>query len=96
MPLESSLSLADPRAPELDLSTRVRLSLSRLDFCRVSIHVDAGTVTLGGTVSSFYQKQVSQEFARRVAGVQRVINDIQVREIDASLDVPHIHPAIPA
>jgi osmotically-inducible protein OsmY len=93
---ESSLTLLDPRSPDLDLSTRVRLSLGRLDFRRVSVHVEAGTVTLGGSVSSFYQKQVSQEFARRVVGVLRVVNVIQVRDQQPAFEAGPSRIAVPA
>ncbi|MGE0608034.1 MAG: BON domain-containing protein [Pirellulales bacterium] len=39
---------------------------------------DAGRVTLKGTVSSYYQKQMAQEAVRRVHGVCAVENQLQV------------------
>lgn len=46
-------------------------------------HVDArlsgATVVLSGEVASYYDKQVSQEAARRVPGVERVLNLIVVQ-----------------
>jgi osmotically-inducible protein OsmY len=37
-----------------------------------------GCVRLEGTVGSFYQKQMAQELLRRVDGVQRIENQLQV------------------
>lgn len=38
-------------------------------------------LTLGGRVSFFYLKQYAQEVVRRVEGVDRVINLIEVKEV---------------
>jgi hypothetical protein len=37
-----------------------------------------GLVRLEGTVASFYQKQMAQELLRRVDGVERIENQLQV------------------
>ena len=37
-----------------------------------------GVVTLGGTLASFYLKQVAQSIASKVPGVNRVVNEIRV------------------
>jgi osmotically-inducible protein OsmY len=37
-----------------------------------------GLVRLEGTVGSFYQKQMAQEVLRRVDGVERIENQLQV------------------
>lgn len=37
-----------------------------------------GLVRLEGTVGSFYQKQMAQELLRRVDGVERIENQLQV------------------
>jgi len=44
------------------------------------IHVEAhrGTVTLTGRVGSFYYKQLWLSGAQRVAGVRRVVDEIEV------------------
>ncbi len=39
---------------------------------------DAGRVTLKGTVSSYYQKQLAQEAVRKVSGVASVENQLEV------------------
>lgn len=40
-----------------------------------------GNVVLAGTVTSFYEKQVAQEFIRRCAGVRQIDNRIEVAYI---------------
>jgi osmotically-inducible protein OsmY len=49
-------------------------------FRAVRVAVHTGTVTLTGTVTSFYAKQIAQEFTRRVPGVVAVVNLIEVTE----------------
>ena len=44
----------------------------------VEVKATAGTVTLRGTVNSFYEKQLSQQCCRRVAGVLKLIDAISV------------------
>ena len=63
------------------LARRVRTFLVNrhvpaLRHLRVS--VDRGVVTLNGRVSTFYEKQLSHASARRVAGVQRVLDQVRV------------------
>jgi hypothetical protein len=63
------------------LARRIRTFLvnrhvSALRHLRVS--VDRGVVTLSGRVSSFYEKQLSHASAQRVAGVQRVLDQVRV------------------
>jgi osmotically-inducible protein OsmY len=40
-----------------------------------------GRVTLRGTVGTYYQKQLAQEALRRVDGVQRIDNELEVNWI---------------
>jgi osmotically-inducible protein OsmY len=44
----------------------------------LEVEADNGTVTLRGIVSSFYEKQLSQQCCRRVAGVVKLIDDVDV------------------
>lgn len=37
-----------------------------------------GNVTLRGTVTSYYQKQMAQEAVRRLQGVERIDNHLEV------------------
>ncbi len=45
---------------------------------KLEVEATAGTVTLRGTVNSFYEKQLSQQCCRRVAGVLKLIDAISV------------------
>jgi len=60
------------------LSTRHRPGLRLLD-----VEAHRGVVTLRGKVKTFYEKQLSAQLARRVAGVVRLIDEVVVN-----------HPAI--
>lgn len=44
----------------------------------VRVEVKADYTVLAGKVGSFYQKQMATELARRVPGVQRVVNLLEV------------------
>ena len=44
----------------------------------VDVDADSGTVTVKGRVGSFYQKQLWLHGAQRVAGVRRVIDELDV------------------
>lgn len=44
----------------------------------LEVEAHNGTVTLRGRVYSFYEKQMCQEFCRRVAGVVRYIDAVDV------------------
>src|SRR5687767_1100126 len=52
---------------------------TRIHETEVGVEVDAGIVTLTGTVSDYGKRFVAQEAAHRVAGVLDVANDIQVK-----------------
>ena len=45
---------------------------------RLNIEVDNGTVTLRGTVRSFYEWQLCSTCSQRVAGVLKLVNDLKV------------------
>jgi len=45
---------------------------------RLYVHSRQGVVTLRGHVHTFYEKQLSGHAARRVAGVVRLVDDVQV------------------
>lgn len=52
---------------------------TRVDETDVGVEVDAGVVTLTGTVSSFAKRMAAHEAAHRVDGVLDVANDVQVK-----------------
>jgi hypothetical protein len=47
---------------------------------RLSVEAEAGKVTLRGSVRTFYEKQLCQSIARRVAGVRQVVDQVSVGE----------------
>lgn len=42
------------------------------------VEKDADTVVVRGTVETYYQKQMAQEIMRRVEGVQKIDNQLEV------------------
>lgn len=79
---------------EKDLERRVLSFLASSGFSslrRLSVEVSGDRVLLKGSVGSYYAKQLAQEYARRVAGVRRVINLVQVGVILDS-DEPYDPP----
>jgi osmotically-inducible protein OsmY len=52
---------------------------TRVEETDIGVEVDAGVVTLTGTVSSWAKRVAAQEAAHRVIGVLDVANDIQVK-----------------
>jgi len=74
-------TLATPSRAESPLLAQVRGALSKnpsLTSHHVNVQADDGNIRLEGTVSSFYQKQMAQELARRVDGVENIENQLQV------------------
>lgn len=51
---------------------------------QVFCHEEGGTVVLHGRVRSFFQKQMAQEALRNLAGVERIVNDLEVEWMTAS------------
>lgn len=78
-----------------ELQQRVLLFLtgSNLPALRhLKVNVDGDTVTLRGQVQTFYEKQLAVEFSKRVAGVIRVVDAIDVRGYAPRLDVARKDP----
>lgn len=51
-------------------------------FRKFKIEVDQGTVTLNGSVNSYYEKQVAMTMCQNVAGVVKLIDQIVVQAKD--------------
>ncbi len=66
--LERQVALALEQEPELED-----------DFPGIRVDVLAGVVTLWGEVTSNKEKEKAEEIARRIPGVRKVINDLQIR-----------------
>lgn len=68
--------------PDLSLEERIRACLAtarRAALAHIDVAVDGGTVTLTGSVPSFYAKQQAQELVKRVPGVLHIVNQIVVK-----------------
>lgn len=52
------------------------------ELATVDCRVFRGVAFLDGAVSSFYLKQIAQSVARRVPGVQRILNQVHVRTFE--------------
>ena len=83
-----SLLEAAPQFLENLLDDRVSAALLRSPHYlgrSVRLEANEGQVVLHGVVESYYQKQVAQEIARRVDGVRRVDNRLEVASAETSL-----------
>jgi osmotically-inducible protein OsmY len=58
----------------------------QLDPADVGVEVDAGVVTLTGTVDSYVSKIAAERAAKRVDGVRAIANNITVRKVGAQTD----------
>lgn len=54
----------------------------RIDLAEIGVAVDAGVVTLSGTVDTFGEKWAATDAAKRVAGVRQVENALAVESFD--------------
>jgi len=63
------------------LHEQVRSALDQSPYIcqnQVQVETSSGRVRLEGTVGTFFQKQMAQELVRRIDGVERVVNQLQV------------------
>jgi osmotically-inducible protein OsmY len=68
-------------AAETSLDSRISVAIEKNPHLRRrKVHFEAheGCVVLRGSVSSYYQKQMAQESLRRVQGVERIENQLEV------------------
>jgi osmotically-inducible protein OsmY len=66
---------------EQRLQERIQNAISSNPYLpgkRVCCRTDSGRVTLSGKVSSYFQKQMAQEAVRRLDGVRRIENLLEV------------------
>jgi osmotically-inducible protein OsmY len=71
------------KAQDRDLETRVRRTLEgmhRRSLLGLAIEAENGEVTVRGQVGSFYEKQLALAGCRRVAGVVKVNEAVEVIE----------------
>jgi osmotically-inducible protein OsmY len=70
-----------PATTPSPLVDKVEVALSRSPYLSprdVSVEAAEGVVRLTGAVRSFFQKQMAQELIRRLDGVERIENLLQV------------------
>jgi len=83
-----TLSTCERTGQDADLERRVMSFLwgRHVPSLRhLAVQAVAGTVTLRGQVRSFYEKQLCHDCCRRVAGVVRLIDHVDVAPADADL-----------
>jgi carbon storage regulator len=74
----------DGETADRELERRIRNFLEALHLPALSdleVEVQNGTAVITGRVQSFYQKQLATSCCQRVAGVSRVLNEIQVTDL---------------
>jgi osmotically-inducible protein OsmY len=54
----------------------------------IKVSASAGTVTLQGRVSSYYEKQLCLHCCRRVAGVMQLVDEVVVTQSEQLLAMP--------
>lgn len=73
--------VTDQRSASRELLHRVDSAIKdNPHLCRhqVFCQEESGIVVLHGRVASFFQKQMAQESLKRLAGVEKVINELEV------------------
>jgi osmotically-inducible protein OsmY len=80
------VSLVAVAAPQTDrdLEHRVAHCLHDRNFAalrHIAVRADGGTITLRGTVTSFYQKQLCIQACRDVPGVTALVDEVEVDSI---------------
>jgi BON domain len=81
MPSHATAYAYPANATDADLVRRARAYLASrgfLSFRRLEIESRGAVVTLTGTLSTYYERQVALESARRVVGVLGVVDAIRV------------------
>jgi osmotically-inducible protein OsmY len=64
---------------EIEKSVRAFLNGQNVpSLRRLAVSVSAGTVTLRGPLRTFYERQLSQQCLRRIAGVRQLIDQTVV------------------
>jgi osmotically-inducible protein OsmY len=80
------VSLAKVPAPasDRDLERHVANCLQDRNVAalrHIAVRADGGTITLRGTVTSFYQKQLCIQACRNVPGVTELVDEVEVDSV---------------
>ena len=77
--------------PLLQEIQKALMSTGYAELQKIAVKFDGDQVSLCGSVSSYYQKQVAQEAAKRVEGVEVLQNEIRVARDREFLFSEHPH-----
>ena len=80
----TQLLSSEETSADRDLQYRVALFVQQRQLtanARVKVQARRGVVTLRGTVPTFHRRQLLYAFARRVAGVVNVVDELDVAEL---------------
>jgi osmotically-inducible protein OsmY len=72
-------AVAAPPSPLVDQVHGALRSSPYFSSRQVRIEAEEGVVRLEGAVKSFFHKQMAQEVIRRLDGVERIVNCLQVQ-----------------
>jgi osmotically-inducible protein OsmY len=70
-----------PATADRLLASQITMQLAetnRSSLKRLSVNVSAGEVTLRGSVGSFYEKQIAIQACRMLAGIDRLVDAVEV------------------
>ena len=81
-PIADSQPLVEITDAELAKKVRLFLSGNRRGLNQIAVGTEQGTVTLSGSVGSFFLRQMAISLAKKVTGVRHVVDDLEV-ELDA-------------
>jgi osmotically-inducible protein OsmY len=77
-PARKSGSFADAADAELAKAVQLFLNANRTGYRRIIVWAEEGTVSLSGSVRSFFLRQMAVVLAKRVAGVRHVVDGLEV------------------
>jgi osmotically-inducible protein OsmY len=81
-PQRKKESLAEDPDDAIAITATQRLRSSHnMELKRILCEVCTGILTIRGRVSSYYLKQLAQELVRPLAGVNRIVNDLEIVDI---------------
>jgi len=77
-PATEARSFADAADADLAKAVQLFLNANRTGYRRIIVWAEKGTVSLSGSVRSFFLRQMAVVLARRVAGVRHVVDGLEV------------------
>ena len=77
-PARDSRSVADAADADLAKAVQLFLNANRTGYRRIIVWAEEGTVSLSGSVRSFFLRQMAVVLAKRVAGVRHVVDGLEV------------------